>query len=330
VAPAAPAGADEGVRILAGMRQSQFVDSLGHIWSGDRYFTGGQAAEAAGAVVAGVTDPVIYRTARRGTFRYDIPLKPAVYELRLLFIENVYGKGDPGYSGEGSRVFNVEVNGVRRLESLDILADAGSADVPMDRVLTDISPAPDGFLHLAFTPTVGTATLSGIEIMPGLRGKMQPVRIVAGGRSYIDRAGRFWGADRYYIGGRPTLRSEVVTGTTDPELYTSERWGRFAYSIPVAPEGRYRVTLKFAEKWFVASPINRGKVGPGNRIFDVYVNGIALLRDFDILKGAAPNTAIDKAFHAVTPTAQGRLVISFVPIKDYASVHAIEIVDERP
>ena len=92
---------------------------------------------------------------------------------------------------------------------------------------------------------------------------MKPVRIAAGARSYYDRDGQLWGADRYYIGGRPTTRPVVVRGNSDPDLYGSERWGRFTYSIPVAPEGRYKVTLKFAETYYGPEPGNPGKAGPG-------------------------------------------------------------------
>lgn len=325
---AADLAADE-MRILAGFTRERFIDSLGRAWSADRYFTGGTASEMVGDDIHGVLDPVIYRTARRGDFRYDIPLKPGVYELRLLFAETVYGKGNRVYAGEASRVFHVSINGQRRLSSLDILADAGAPDVPADRVFKDISPAADGFLHLEFTSQNGRAQLNGIEILPGLPGKMRPIRILAGGRSYYDRTGQFWGADRYFIGGRPLTKPTVVQGTSDPELYSNERWGHFSYSIPVPAPGRYKVTLKFAETNFGKS--NPGRTGVGSRVFDVFCNGLALLRNFDILKEAgSENMALDRVFRGLVPNAQGKLVLSFVPVKEYPSVRAIEVVDETP
>ncbi len=326
VDPSLPAGQE--IRLLAGFTRPRFMDSIGRVWSGDQYFTGGTASESAVAEIAGVLDPVIYRTSRRGSFRYDIPLSPGVYEVRLLFVETYYRSLNRVYTGEASRQFNVDINGVRRLSSLDVLADAGGPDVPADRVFRDVTPGKDGFLHLTFTPVIGNAILNGIEILPGTRGRLRPVRIVAGGRSYYDRAGRFWGADRYFIGGRPLTKPTTVTGTTDPELYSSERWGHFQYSIPV-PEGHYTVTLKFAETNF--GPSNPGRTGVGSRVFDVYCNGVALLRDFDILKEAgAENKALDKVFPGLRANAQGRLVLSFVPIKEYPTVRAIEVVDQGP
>jgi hypothetical protein len=58
-------------------------------------------------------------------------------------------------------------------------------------------------------------------------------------------------------------------------LYASERWGHFSYAVPVA-EGRYRVTLKFCEGHY--GKRNAGADEPGGRVFDVYCNGVALLR----------------------------------------------------
>ncbi len=64
-------------------------------------------------------------------------------------------------------------------------------------------------------------------------------------------------------------------------------------------------------------------------MFDVYCNGVALLRNFDVLAAAGgPNRAVDKIFHGLTPTAQGKLVLSFVPVLNYAIVTAIEVEDE--
>ena len=67
----------------------------------------------------------------------------------------------------------------------------------------------------------------------------------------------------------------------------------------------------------------------GRFIFDVYCNGAALLRNFDIFKEAgAENRALKKTFHGLQPNAQGKLMLSFVPIRNYASVRAIEVMSE--
>lgn len=317
----------EGVRILAGYMRPQFVDSLGRRWLGDCYFTGGQASESVGGDIFGVLDPTLYRTARRGDFRYDIPLKPGPYELHLLFAETSLAKGNRLYTGEAARLFHVDINGVRRLSSFDILGEAGATDTPADRHFKDITPAQDGRLHLQFTSVESVASLNGIEILPAAPGKLAPLRILAGGRSFYDRSGRLWEADRYFIGGRPLTKPTLVVGTSDPELYRNERWGHFSYSIPVAPIGHYTVILKFADTQY--GPSNPGGGGVGSRIFDVYCNGVVLLRDFDVFKEAGgENRAVEKIFTGLKPNAQSHLLLSFVPVKGYASVRVIEVLDE--
>ena len=69
--------------------------------------------------------------------------------------------------------------------------------------------------------------------------------------------------------------------------------------------------------------------GVGNRLFNVYCNGTTLLRSFDIFKEAGgENRAVDKTFHGLQPNAQGKLILTLEPVKDYASVNAIEVIEE--
>ncbi len=65
------------------------------------------------------------------------------------------------------------------------------------------------------------------------------------------------------------------------------------------------------------------------RVFDVYANGVALLRNFDILaKAGGPNKQVAETFRGIEPNAAGLIVMSFVPVKNYACVSAIEVTDE--
>jgi hypothetical protein len=63
------------------------------------------------------------------------------------------------------------------------------------------------------------------------------------------------------------------------------RFGNFSYTIPVALNSRYTVTMKFCESWLGADRTGGG--GEGNRLFDVSFNGRILLGNFDVLKEAA-------------------------------------------
>jgi hypothetical protein len=136
-----------------------------------------------------------------------------------------------------------------------------------------------------------------------------------------------WISDRYFTGGQLVNRQEAVTGREPQDLYRGERYGNFTYDIPVAPDSRYTAMLHFTESWF--GPGRPGGGGPGSRVFDVFCNGRALLRSFDVLSEAGgPLRGVRKTFRGLEPNAQGRLHFMFVPVRNYALVNAIEVVDE--
>ena len=61
----------------------------------------------------------------------------------------------------------------------------------------------------------------------------------------------------------------------------------------------------------------------------MYCNGSALLRNFDVYKEAgSENRAVDKVFHGLAPDEQSRLLVSFTRGNDYATLSALEVVDE--
>jgi hypothetical protein len=91
-------------------------------------------------------------------------------------------------------------------------------------------------------------------------------------------------------------------------------------------EGRYRVKLMFCEGHFGSH--NSGAGGLGSRVFDVFCNGVALLKGFDIFKEAGgEGRPVDKTFSGIRPTAQGKIVLTFVPVAGMACVNGIEVVD---
>lgn len=327
---APPAG--ENLRIVVGSGDS-YTDRSGRAWGLDRFFTGGSVLFRPSQRVARTLDPDLYRHARQGDFRYDIPLKQGSYELHLHFAET--GLADfisAESSGEGQRLFRVTANGKTILDYFDVVADADGANVADERVFRDISPAGDGFLHLTFASMRGTAMLSGIELLPVSDGKVLPVRIRAGWTSsWDDSAGRQWRGDSYFLGGNALVRTTnpAEQGNSiapDMALYASERWGHFSYALPVA-DGRYRVTLKFCEGHYGRR--NAGPGGVGSRIFDVYCNGVTLLRGFDITKEAGgEGRPLDRVFSGIRPTAQGKIVLSFVPVVGMACVNGIEVTED--
>ena len=313
------------IRILAGHQGSDYTDRLGRVWQSDRYFQGGSVFESADHPIFGTREPRIYQSRREGTFAYDIPLPAGVYELRLHFAETLYGENNVAGGGESSRVFNVWVNGKEALHEFDVIAEAGpsTADV---RAFKDVSPAADGKLHLKFEPFTNPPLLSAIEIVPGAKGKLRPIRLLALDRVYVDKQGRVWEPDRYARGGMLVARTKPVIGAADPELFRGERFGNLRYVIPVPP-GRYGVTFYFAEAWF--GPKTPAGGGVGSRVFDILCNGVALRRSFDVFKEAhGAGRSVTWSAHGLEPDTQGKLNIALTPLRNYASVNALEVVDE--
>ena len=55
------------------------------------------------------------------------------------------------------------------------------------------------------------------------------------------------------------------------------------------------------------------------------------MRRFDIFaKAGGPNKPVAETFKGIEPNAAGLIVLSFLPVKNYACVSAIEVTDESP
>ncbi len=328
VSVAPPASPTAAIRILAGSTKP-YMDRAGRLWRADNYFTGGVAQPGPADFIGRPPDPSLYRTMRYGDFSYSIPAPPGVYELWLHFAEPNYrsGTGVGSEGGENERHFTVTLNGTTLLNDFDVVTDSGISPVDV-RAFRDITPAADGMVHLKFQAVVGPPFLNAIELVPGSPGHILPIRIRAGDSSVTDHAGNVWNPDNYYIGGRLATHKGDVSLTQDPDLYASERYGNFSYAIPVPP-GRYAVTLYFAETYWDPEATSTNKGGVGSRVFNVSCNGTMLLSDFDILKEAKPLQAVSHTFHNLRPNGQGKLLLSFSPVVNYASVKAIEVKDEQ-
>src|SRR6185295_10592506 len=141
-------------------------------------------------------------------------------------------------------------------------------------------------------------------------------RVNAGGGAYSDPSGNQWFADYGSNGGFTYGTTAAISGTTTPVLYQSERNSAttLQYQLPVA-NGLRTVTLKFAEIFWSQ---------PGQRVFDVWINGQKVLASFDIVAAAGGAfRAIDRQF-SVNVTNQ-LVTIQFVPVVERVKISAIQI-----
>ena len=60
--------------------------------------------------------------------------------------------------------------------------------------------------------------------------------------------------------------------------------------------------------------------------FNVFCNGRTILSELDVVKEAGYNRPLIKKVSGLEPNAQGKLLLEFVPITDYATVTAIEVI----
>jgi hypothetical protein len=317
-APAPVPAEPEEIRIAVGDRTATYIDTAGRAWLPDRYFAGGTTFHRPAVQIQRTPDPDLFQNGREGQFVYTIPLNPGMYELHLYFAET-------GVIADALRSVSIAING-QPASGVDVASDAGGINTATAKIFKDIAPAKDGFLHLMFQ-AAEPGFLNAIEILPGIRGKIRPIRITAGDRVFRDHLGQVWLPNLWAAGGRISTRVVSIDGTPDAGLYQWRRVGHFNYSIPVAQDGVYTVILHFSENWF--TPPN-SIVGVGSRVFDVYSNGTTMLKGFDILReaGGIANRAVIRVFRHVPPSPLGKIDLTFVPVVNYALINAIEVIQE--
>jgi hypothetical protein len=314
VPPAGPVNG-RGVRFLPGDGRAVYNDATGEPWLADTFCTGGRSFQHPLAEVQGSDDPILYARGREGRVTCRVPVPAGTYEVHLYFAEAAGGK-------EATKQVAFQING-GPANALDVVNDAPGAETATAKIFTDVKPMGDGTIHVDFVSD--DSFVNAIEVVPSAAGQPLPLRILAGRATYRDRAGNTWLPDRFFFGGRRTYRAEGMLDTPEQGLFQWERFGHFRYNLPVVEGWEYKVTLYFSEAWFGVK--GGGPGGVGSRVFDVYCNGTTLLKDFDILREQESGVTI-KTFRHVRPTAQGKLELSFVPVRNYPLINAIEVVPE--
>lgn len=134
-----------------------------------------------------------------------------------------------------------------------------------------------------------------------------------GGGAYKSSDGTVYAADTGYSGGYVYTHGSSVSGTSDPTLYSTERYGSCTYSASV-PNGVYLVTLHFAENYHTSS---------GSRAFSVLMEGTQVIRHLDIYAEAGGNTAY--VTENRIKVSDGQINIEFVSVTENALINAIKI-----
>jgi poly(hydroxyalkanoate) depolymerase family esterase len=134
-----------------------------------------------------------------------------------------------------------------------------------------------------------------------------------GGSAYAASDGTEYEADNGYSGGTAYDNGASVSGTSDPTLYSTERYGSSSYSASV-PNGDYLVTLHFAENYHTAT---------GSRIFNILLEGTEVISNLDLYAVAGSNTAYVTEDQVTVD--DGAINIEFVTVTENALVNAIKV-----
>ena len=314
------------IRILCGRQPGLYVDRYGQTWDGDRFAKGGEAVQVQPAVIAAGFDRNVFHGMRVGHQSYHIPLRPGTYQMEMLFAETEYGDGNPLEGGELSRPMRVLVNGRTVIDDLDVIAETVEPNIATSRIVTNLSPAPDGMLHIELQAvSTGEPFVNGIVLRPGIPGKALPVRMVCRTHRYKDSKGRVWEPDHYFRGGSVIVRP-TTPGVADGEIFRGERYGKFTYSIPVVAGAKYQATLYLWESWLGSGRPGAG--GLGSRVFSVFCNHVPLFQHYDLIADSGPEQVKVKTFRNLEADRNGNLVFAFDAEANKALLNAIEVIDQ--
>ena len=168
-----------------------------------------------------------------------------------------------------------------------------------------------------------TADFDGITITTTAKsGTTNPVvaAINAGGGA-LSQDGISFSADQYFTGGGAFADATGGNGLQPAftnTVYQTERYGNFSYAIPVASTTQaYTVELRFGELWWS---------NPGQRVFDVTLEGQTILNDLDILAQTGNiNTPYTYVSGPITAGANGTLDLQFFNGIDNAKLSGIVV-----
>ena len=143
---------------------SAFTTAAGKRFAADVYYGGGTVSGVTSGDILNTTNDALYHNARGGAaFSYGLPSGNGTFDVVLHFAETYWGSRASG--GIGSRKFNVDMEGTRRLTDYDIFARAGGA---MRAVTATVRvTVNDGVLNLLFGKgSADNPAVAAVEVVP--------------------------------------------------------------------------------------------------------------------------------------------------------------------
>ncbi len=160
----------------------------------------------------------------------------------------------------------------------------------------------------------------GIDAEPPEPVLSVPLLVNAGDDGFVDYLGRTWLSDFGFNTGETFTTDDPIGGSPDGEPYHSERWDRetgeeLMYSFNLAP-GDYIVRLHFTEFYSEVTQV-------GQRVFDVEIEGVKVLTNYDIFAVAGFENAVVEEFNITL--VDGTMNIEFLHVIENPKISGIEI-----
>jgi hypothetical protein len=150
------------VRVNAGATEP-YTDTKGQVWAADSGYTGGEAYSAS-VEIAGTDDDALHTVERwdDADFSYTFNMKQGAGSYIVgLYEATLYD----GACGEGTRVFNVDINGTQVLTDYDMSKEVGCLTAQVKRFVVTTT---DGKIVITFkVGAVQNPKINAIEIYPG-------------------------------------------------------------------------------------------------------------------------------------------------------------------
>lgn len=144
-----------------------FVTADNRRFAQDTYFTGtNRVFSIASGDILNTVDDTLYRSQRSAAnFGYAIPVANGSMTVTLHFAEIWWGAPGGGVGGAGKRLFNVDIEGARKLTNFDVFAAAGGAMRATQRSF--VVNVTDGVLNINFSQgAADMPEVSAIEVVP--------------------------------------------------------------------------------------------------------------------------------------------------------------------
>jgi ELWxxDGT repeat protein len=244
------------------------VPNLYYYFAPDKYFSGGNVTNPKPGDPAARS---VYDARRWGAFGYNIPVAKGTYQVVLHFTEPYWGVRVPG--GAGSRKFNVDLEGSRKLTEYDVFAKAGGAEVPIRE--TYAVAVTDGTLNIAFSRgSADNAIVSALEVLPTIAVNRAPVIAAIGNKTgnvdeplafTVEAADPDGDALQYELQGGP--EGAVIDPGTGAFAFVPTQVGTFTCTVKVTDNGYPAASAEQSFTLTVKPAIRAVRVNAGGKGF---------------------------------------------------------------